>query len=134
MRFMLGLLGLVRLSLPACLSLGASLILAVSARSKCGYTWVCSQAKSCEQVSRHLLMVMCEGMLRSIQGQHIQCWQLTASLGADEPGNEDGYVVKMTDDDLSPPYKIAPGTRVRLESLYEGDNRLLVRPGLVRNS
>ena len=36
--------------------------------------------------------------------------------------------MKMTDDDLSPPYKIAPGTRVRLESLYEGDNRLLVRP------
>ncbi len=44
---------------------------------------------------------------------------------ADEPGNEDGYVVKMTDDDLETPYKIAPGTPVRLESLYEGDNRLL---------
>ena len=50
-----------------------------------------------------------------------------ASVAADEPGNEDGYVVKMTDDDLATPYKIAPGTRVRLESLYEGDNRLLVR-------
>lgn len=36
-------------------------------------------------------------------------------------------MVKMTDDDLAPPYNIAPGTRVRLESLYEGDNRLLVR-------
>ena len=36
--------------------------------------------------------------------------------------------MKMTDDDLSLPYKIAPGTRVRLESLYEGDNRLLVCP------
>ena len=35
--------------------------------------------------------------------------------------------MKMTDDDLAMPYKIAPGTRVRLESLYEGDNRLLVR-------
>ena len=53
---------------------------------------------------------------------------LPGPLVADEPGNEDGYVVKMTDDDLSPPYEIAPGTRVRLESLYEGDNRLLVRP------
>ena len=35
--------------------------------------------------------------------------------------------MKMTDDDLATPYKIASGTRVRLESLYEGDNRLLVR-------
>lgn len=34
-------------------------------------------------------------------------------------------MVKMTDDDLETPYKIAPGTPVRVESLYEGDNRLL---------
>lgn len=68
------------------------------------------------------------------KGSTYNVGNLPGSLGADEPGNEDGYVVKMTDDDLSPPYKIAPGTRVRLESLYEGDNRLLVRPGLVHNS
>ena len=43
----------------------------------------------------------------------------------DEPGNEAGYVVKMTDDTLERPYKIAPGTRVRLESAYEGDVRRL---------
>ncbi|KAK9842004.1 hypothetical protein WJX81_003725 [Elliptochloris bilobata] len=48
-----------------------------------------------------------------------------------EPGNEDGYVVKMTDDDLATPYKIAPGTRVRLESLYQNDKRLLGAMGLM---
>ena len=34
-------------------------------------------------------------------------------------------MVKMTDDDVSPPYKIAPGTRVRLESAYDGTTRRL---------
>ena len=40
-----------------------------------------------------------------------------------EAGNEKGYVVKMTDDTLSPPYKMMPGTRVRLESAYDGTER-----------
>ena len=30
------------------------------------------------------------------------------------PGNEDGYVVRIPDDDLTPPYTVAPGTRVRI--------------------
>ena len=34
-------------------------------------------------------------------------------------------MVKMTDDNVSPPYKIAPGTRVRLESAYDGNTRRL---------
>lgn len=62
-----------------------------------------------------------------LKGSAHDVCNLPGSSVADEPGNEDGYVVKMTDDDLAPPYNIAPGTRVRLESLYEGDNRLLVR-------
>jgi len=37
----------------------------------------------------------------------------------------------MADDDLAMPYKIAPGTPVRIESLYEGDNRLLGAMGLM---
>ena len=48
-----------------------------------------------------------------------------SSACADQPGNEAGYVVKMTDDNVSPPYKIAPGTRVRLESAYDGNTRRL---------
>ena len=44
---------------------------------------------------------------------------------AGEPGNEAGYVVKMTDDTLEKPYKIAPGTRVRVESAYDGNTRRL---------
>ena len=42
---------------------------------------------------------------------------------AGEAGNEKGYVVKMTDDTLSPPYKVMPGMRVRLESAYDGTER-----------
>jgi hypothetical protein len=37
----------------------------------------------------------------------------------------------MADDDLDMPYRIAPGTPVRIESLYEGDNRLLGAMGLM---
>ena len=37
----------------------------------------------------------------------------------------------MADDDLATPYKIAPGTPVRIESLYEGDRRLLGAMGLM---
>ena len=48
-----------------------------------------------------------------------------------EPGNEAGYVVKMTDEVLSPPYKIAPGTRVRLESAYLGTERRTGVMGLI---
>ena len=44
-------------------------------------------------------------------------------MRAGEAGNEKGYVVKMTDDTLSTPYKIMPGTRVRLESAYDGTER-----------
>ncbi|KAK9842080.1 hypothetical protein WJX81_007607 [Elliptochloris bilobata] len=54
-------------------------------------------------------------------------------LGTQEgqPGNEAGYVVKMTDDNVSPPYKILPGTRVRLESMYDGNTRRLGVMGLM---
>ena len=31
------------------------------------------------------------------------------------PGNEEGYVVRIADDDLLPPYLIEPGTRIRVE-------------------
>ncbi len=31
------------------------------------------------------------------------------------PGQEDGYVVKIADDDLTPPYVIQPGTRIRVQ-------------------
>ena len=48
-----------------------------------------------------------------------------------EPGNEAGYVVRMTDEVLSPPYKIAPGTRVRLESAYLGTERRTGVMGLI---
>ncbi len=41
------------------------------------------------------------------------------------PGNEDGYVVKMTDGDPSPPYVVQPGTRVRLVSDYSAAERRL---------
>ena len=34
-------------------------------------------------------------------------------------------MVKMTDDTLRRPYKIAPGMRVRLESAYDGNVRRL---------
>ena len=46
-------------------------------------------------------------------------------------------MVKMTDDNVSPPYKIAPGTRVRLESAYDGSTRrlgVMVRATSVRAS
>ena len=33
----------------------------------------------------------------------------------DVPGREDGYVVKIADDDLTPPYVINPGTRIRVQ-------------------
>ena len=52
-------------------------------------------------------------------------------LGAGKAGNEKGYVVKMTDEVLSPPYKIAPGTKVRLESAYDGTQRRTGVMGLV---
>ena len=51
--------------------------------------------------------------------------------GAGKAGNEKGYVVKMTDEVLSPPYKIAPGTKVRLESAYDGTQRRTGVMGLV---
>ena len=41
------------------------------------------------------------------------------------PGNEDGYVVKMTDGDPSPPYVVEPGTRIRLVSDYSAAERRL---------
>ena len=48
------------------------------------------------------------------------------------PGNEDGYVVKMTDGDPSPPYLVEPGTRVRLVSDYSAaERRLGEYPALV---
>jgi hypothetical protein len=34
-------------------------------------------------------------------------------------------VVKMTDDTLAAPYRVAPGTRVRVESAYDGNTRRL---------
>lgn len=52
-------------------------------------------------------------------------------FAAGKAGNEKGYVVKMTDDVLSPPYKIAPGTKVRLESAYDGTQRRTGVMGLV---
>ena len=45
------------------------------------------------------------------------------AMRAGEAGNEKGYVVKMTDDNLATPYRIMPGTRVRLESAYDGTSR-----------
>jgi len=58
-------------------------------------------------------------------------------LRAGEPGNEAGYVVAMTDDTLATPYKVVPGTRVRLESAYDGTSKRLgvmgcARPGPAR--
>lgn len=50
---------------------------------------------------------------------------MTHCCVAGVPGNELGYVVKMTDDDPSPPYAIEPGTRVRLISDYDGSERRL---------
>lgn len=50
---------------------------------------------------------------------------LRLCVGAGEPGNEDGYVVKMTDGDPSPPYRVEPGTRVRLVSDYSAAERRL---------
>ena len=48
-----------------------------------------------------------------------------ALVGAGVPGNEEGYVVKMTDGDPSPPYVVEPGTRVRLVSDYSAAERRL---------
>ena len=53
---------------------------------------------------------------------------------AGEAGNEKGYVVKMTDDTLATPYKIMPGTRVRLESAYDGTERRTGVMGCVRRA
>ena len=50
---------------------------------------------------------------------------------AGQPGNEAGYVVKMTDEVLNPPYKISPGTPIRIESAYQGSKRRL---GVMVNS
>ncbi|CAL5223582.1 g6118 [Coccomyxa viridis] len=47
------------------------------------------------------------------------------------PGNEEGYVVKMTDGDPSPPYLVEPGTRVRLVSDYSAAERRLGVMGLM---
>ena len=48
-----------------------------------------------------------------------------AVVTAGVPGNEEGYVVKMTDGDPSPPYLVVPGTRVRLVSDYSAAERRL---------
>ena len=48
-----------------------------------------------------------------------------AKMNAGVPGNEEGYVVKMTDGDPSPPYLVEPGTRVRLVSDYSAAERRL---------
>ena len=53
-------------------------------------------------------------------------------LRAGEPGNEAGYVVAMTDDTLATPYKVVPGTRVRLESAYDGTSKRLGVMGCAR--
>ena len=45
--------------------------------------------------------------------------------GAGVPGDEEGYVVAMSDGDPSPPYLIEPGTNVRLFSDYDGSERRL---------
>ena len=55
-----------------------------------------------------------------------------ARLRAGEPGNEAGYVVAMTDDTLATPYKVVPGTRVRLESAYDGTSKRLGVMGCAR--
>ena len=34
-------------------------------------------------------------------------------------------MVKMTDEVLNPPYKISPGTPIRIESAYQGSKRRL---------
>ncbi len=60
---------------------------------------------------------------------HLQLMLLPHHAGM--PGNEKGYVVKMTDEVLSPPYVIKPGTKVRIESAYDGTQRRTGVMGLV---
>ena len=67
----------------------------------------------------------CSWLKYSFQHESPPVTDARSSACADQPGNEAGYVVKMTDDNVSPPYKIAPGTRVRLESAYDGNTRRL---------
>jgi len=46
-------------------------------------------------------------------------------------GNELDYVVAIADADLDPPYKIHPGTKVRVESVYDGSQKRLGVMGIM---
>lgn len=40
-------------------------------------------------------------------------------MSAADPGQEHGYLVKMTDDTMDPPYPLEPGQNVTLVSRYD---------------
>ena len=42
-------------------------------------------------------------------------------IRADTPGQEKGYLVRMTDDTLVPPYQLKPGQNVTIVSRYSAD-------------
>jgi hypothetical protein len=49
---------------------------------------------------------------------------------AGQPGNELGYVVRELDDEVVPPYKVQPGTHVRIVSQYDASKKRLGVMGL----
>ena len=69
-------------------------------------------------VRRIWLLGCCE------QSQNHVCFAY-AHIVAGEPGNEAGYVVKIQDDNLSPPYTLQPGGKIRLVSEYDASQRRL---------
>lgn len=40
-------------------------------------------------------------------------------MSADTPGEEKGYVVRLTDDTLDPPYMLKPGQDITIVSHYD---------------
>ncbi len=49
-------------------------------------------------------------------------WELCGTP-ADTAGQEKGYLVRMTDDTLVPPYPLKPGQNVTIVSKYYADDR-----------
>ena len=59
----------------------------------------------------------------SFRGATISLQSKPRSAHAGVAGDEEGYVVRITDDEVD--YTVQPGTRIRMESDYSGEERRL---------
>lgn len=96
--------------------------------------WVCPQNNTLSIVrctAHQHIGARCMHAYKADTSEHICSSCPLYGKVKDEPGNELGYVVAIKDDDLSPPYKIEPGTEIRVESVYDASQPRLGVMGIM---